>query len=226
MDFLEAIDKRHTVRNYLDKDIEEDKLKLLQEYIDAQNYESGLKFQLISNDREVFCGLEVHYGTFEGVHSYIALIGKTSNPKLEELTGYYGQKCLLKAQTLGLNSCWIALTFNKRSVLDRCKILKGEKLVAIISIGYGKTQGFAHNSKSLIELSSITADSPEWFKKGVEIASKAPTARNQQQFYIERVGERGVRIKNLGGEYSKIDYGIVKLHFELGAGADNFHYVD
>ena len=226
MDFIEAIDKRHTVRNYLDKDIEEDKLASLQEYIDEQNEESGLKMQLVSNDREAFSGLSVHYGTFEGVHSYIALIGKTSFENLEQLAGYYGEKCLLKAQTLGLNSCWIALTFNKRSVIDRCKILKGEKLVAIISIGYGKTQGFAHNGKSMSELSNISVDSPQWFKKGVECASKAPTARNQQRFYLELVDDSKVRLKNLGGEYSKIDFGIIKLHFELGAGQDNFQWID
>lgn len=76
------------------------------------------------------------------------------------------------------------------------------------------------------ELSNISVDSPQWFKKGVECASKAPTARNQQSFYLELVDDSKVRLKNLGGEYSKIDFGIIKLHFELGAGQDNFQWID
>ena len=224
MDIKEAIKVRHSVRNYQDKDIEQEKLDILQQFIDEQNDESGLKIQLISNDREAFTGLNVHYGTFDGVHSYIALIGKTSFADLEERAGYYGEKCLLEAQELGLNSCWIALTFNKRSVMDRCKILKGEKLVCIISIGYGKTQGYAHTGKTSVDVSNVHIDSPKWFKDGVESALLAPTARNMQRFFIELKDDNTVKLTNLGGEYSKIDIGIIKLHFEIGAGKENFKW--
>lgn len=226
MDDKEAKELRHSVRNYIDRDIEEDKIEALQKFIDVQNEESGLKIQLVSNDREAFVGLNVHYGTFDNVHSYIALIGKTSCVDLEERAGYYGQKCVLEAQKLGLNSCWIALTFNKRSVIDSCKILKGEKLVCIVAIGYGKTSGVMHNSKTVQEVSNIGDNSPEWFKEGVKYALKAPTARNMQRFYLEQTGDNTVRLTNLGGEYSKIDIGIVKLHFEIGAGKENFNWDD
>ena len=39
------------------------------------------------------------------------------------------------------------------------------------------------------------------------------------------MGEDKVKLTNLGGEYSKIDIGIVKYHFEVGAGK-NFTWVD
>ncbi len=224
MDLIEVIKSRHSVRHYINKDIEKEKALALKEFIDECNKESGLNFQLVLNDREAFDGSMVHYGSFDGVSSYIALIGKTT-ADLEEKAGYYGEKCLLKAQGLGLNSCWIALTFNKRSVMDRCKILKGEKLVSIISIGYGIDNGKPHSGKSIQVLSNVKDDSPQWFKDGVELASIAPTARNQQRFYLEYKGENQVKITNLGGEYSKIDIGIVKYHFEVGAG-DNFIWID
>lgn len=224
MNIEEAIYARHSVRHYLGKKIETEKIDMLREFITKCNQESGLNFQLISNDREAFDGSMVHYGSFEGVSSYIALIGKTT-ADLEEKAGYYGEKCLLQAQMLGLNSCWIALTFNKRSVMDRCKILKGEKLVSIISIGYGKDNGNLHHGKSLEEISNINTDSPEWFRKGVEFAELAPTARNQQRFYIEYVGDDKVKLINQGGEYAKIDLGIVKYHFEVGAG-HNFTWIE
>ena len=66
-------------------------------------------------------------------------------------------------------------------------------------------------------------------RKGVwnkeHAAMLAPTAINQQRFYIEQVGERGARAKALIGPCSKTDLGIVKYHFELGAGRENFEGV-
>ena len=64
---------------------------------------------------------------------------------------------------------------------------------------------------------------PDWFEKGVEAALLAPTAMNQQKFVFVRKGN-AVSAKAKAGFYSKIDLGIVKYHFELGAGRDNFHW--
>lgn len=72
---------------------------------------------------------------------------------------------------------------------------------------------------------------PSWFKKGVEAALLAPTAVNQQKFSFEYVGmsnnHHQVRAKKgfsmIG--YTKMDLGIAKYHFELGAGTDNFDWV-
>ena len=81
-------------------------------------------------------------------------------------------------------------------------------------------------AKTVQEVSNIGDNSPEWFKEGVKYALKAPTARNMQRFYLEQTGDNTVRLTNLGGEYSKIDIGIVKLHFEIGAGKENFNWDD
>ena len=49
----------------------------------------------------------------------------------------------------------------------------------------------------------------------------APTAVNKQKFWFEQ--QHGiVTAKAKKGFYSKMDLGIAKLHFELGAGAHNF----
>ena len=225
MDILEAINCRHSVRQYQEKNIEKEKIYALEKIIDDCNSQSGLKFQLVINDKKAFKGLKAHYGHFENVNSYIALVGKIEED-LEEKVGYFGEYCLLEAQKMGLNSCWIVLTFNKRNVIKICKVLKGEKLVAIIALGYGTSEGREHISKSMSELSNIASDSPSWFVKGVECASKAPTALNRQSFYIELLENNNVRLKSLGGKYAKIDYGIVKYHFEVGAGKENFNWVD
>jgi len=68
---------------------------------------------------------------------------------------------------------------------------------------------------------------PAWFLSGVEAALLAPTAVNQQKFkFILHDGNK-VSTKtsfSLWG-YTQIDMGIVKYHFEIGAGKDNFEWV-
>ena len=96
-----------------------------------------------------------HYGKFSGVQNYIALIGK-KNADLEEKLGYYGERLALFAQTLGLNTCWVALTFGKGAVKNRCTIAPGEKLVCVLALGKGTTQGIAHKSKPLEEIPSLS----------------------------------------------------------------------
>ena len=142
----------------------------------------------------------------------IALIG---DPGAAELCGYYGEKLVLEAQMMGLNTCWIGLSYKK--VPGRYVIAPGEKLHLIISIGYGATQGVPSKSKPVEKVSKCNGDMPEWFRHGVEAALLAPTAVNQQKFRFELVGDR-VRATTGWGFYSHVDLGIAKLHFELGSG--------
>lgn len=122
------------------------------------------------------------------------------------------EKNVLKCQELGLNTCWVAMTHGKSKV----EIRRGQKLLIIISLGYGETQGVPHKSKSIAELGQVDQKT-EWFEKGMEAVSLAPTAVNQQKFYFE-LKNGIVTAKSLGGFYSKIDLGIVKYHFEAVTG--------
>ena len=122
------------------------------------------------------------------------------------------EKNVLKCQELGLNTCWVAMTHGK----SKAEIRRGQKLLIIISLGYGETQGVPHKSKSIAELGQADQKN-EWFEKGMEAVSLAPTAVNQQKFYFE-LKNGIVTAKSLGGFYSKIDLGIVKYHFEAVTG--------
>lgn len=213
MDLLEAIKTRHSVRQYLDKPIEKDKRNVLLKDVEEINKESGLNIQILFDEPECFDSAMAHYGKFSGVNNYIALVGKKSK-NLDERCGYYGERLALLAQTLGLNTCWVALTHGKSAA----KINKGEKQVCLISLGYGKIRGFAHKSKSFEQLTKTNGETPEWFKNGMEAVMLAPTAMNQQKFIFELNGEN-VTAKVAGfGFYSKVDLGIVKYHFEIGSG--------
>lgn len=214
MEIIEAIKERHSVRQYTDKQIEANVIAALQAEIEACNREGGLHIQLVTDEPKAFDSFMAHYGNFNGVTNYIALIGKKSD-KLDELCGYYGERLVLKAQQLGLNSCWVAMTYKK--IPNAFQIEKGEKLTVVISLGYGKTQGVAHKSKTPEQVSNLNVDSPEWFKKGIESALLAPTAMNQQKFTFTYADGK-VTAKAGMGFYSKIDLGIVKYHFEVASG--------
>lgn len=220
MEWNEAMKQRHSVRQYTDRPIEEETLKALQSEIEACNRESGLHMQLITNEPQAFDSFMAHYGKFSGVKNYIALIGPKSDA-LEEKCGYYGERLVLRAQQLGLNSCWVAMTYKK--VPGVFQVKSGEKLAMVIALGYGCNQGTAHTSKRPEQVSELRADSPDWFRAGVEAALLAPTAMNQQKFMLKC--DNGVVSARAGlGFYAKVDLGIVKYHFELGAGKENFRW--
>ncbi len=218
MDIFEAIKLRRSVRRYKDIPIEEDIVNLLKKEIDECNKESGLNIQLIINEPKAFSGKMANYGHFKGVKNYIALVGKNSS-EFTEKCGYYGQRIVLKAQQLGLNTCWVALTYSKQP--ENINFNKGEKLHIVISVGYGEYQGNTRKSKSVKEISNVSETSPEWFKRGVEAAILAPTAVNQQKFYLKLNSDNTVTAKAKVGFYTKTDLGIVKYNFEAAAGKEN-----
>lgn len=220
MNLLEAMHARHSVRQYLDKPLAPDAVDALNDEIAVCNKEGGLHIQLIVNEPKAFDGTMAHYGKFSGVTNYIALVRKKT-PDIHEKCGYYGERIVLKAQQLGLNTCWVAMTYSK--IPEVFQIKNGEKLTVVIAVGYGKTQGIAHKSKAPGQVSNVDGSSPEWFKKGVEAALLAPTAMNQQKFYLKNENGR-ITAQAKMGFYSKMDLGIVKYHFELAAGKTNFEW--
>ena len=216
MDLLEAIECRHSVRHFEDRKIEEEKIKILNDLIDECNKEGHLNIQLILEEPKAFEHSLFHYGLFTNVKNYIALVGKKDS-ELEEKCGYYGEKLVLKAQTLGLNTCWVGLTYHKNK--SAMVINQGEKLCIIIALGYGITQGKERKSKKIYDVVDEIHNKPEWFINGVTAALKAPTAVNQQKFRFLLKGKT-VTVETKKGPYSQIDKGIVKYHFEIGAGSE------
>lgn len=218
MTLMEAMQARHSVRQYREEALRKGDAALLREEIEACNAESGLHIQLVCGEPKAFSGLLARYGKFSGVTNYIALVGK-KGPDLSETCGYFGERIVLRAQQIGLNTCWVAMTYSK--VPSAFSAGEGEKLCAVIAVGYGKTQGSGHRVKSVREVTEGEPPFPEWFVSGVEAALLAPTAMNQQKFRFALQGNR-VSATAGSGFYTKLDLGIVKYHFAMGAGADAF----
>lgn len=219
MTILDAIKARHSVRQYTLRTLDDVTVAQLQHEIDLCNEEKDLHIQLITDEPEAFDSAMAHYGKFTGVRSYIALVGKRRKDLQEDL-GWCGERIALKAQMLGLNTCWVALTFSrKKAPID---LRPDEKLVCVIALGYGATAGSAHKSKPLESLCHAYEPMPPWFRKGMEAALLAPTAMNQQKFRFTLTEPNLVKAQSTGGFYSGLDLGIVKYHFEVGAGKENF----
>ena len=228
MTIQEAIEARHSVRAYKDLPLSEEIVKLLEDELVKLNNEGQLHIQLICNEPKAFQGTMAKYGKFRNANNYLVMAGKKAED-LDERIGYYGEHLVLLAQTLGLNTCWVGLSYSK--VPGTYVLEEGEKIACYIAIGYGETQGVGHKIKTVEQVSNASDITPSWFKKGVEAALLAPTAVNQQKFSFEYVGmdiNRHQVRANKGFSmmgYTKMDLGIAKYHFELGAGTDNFDWV-
>ena len=216
MNIKEAISTRHSVRQYLPKPISQEHRDQLNELVESCRKESGLNFQIIYDEPMCFNSFLAHYGKFTNVKNYIAVVGKKSLENMEELGGYYGEKIVLAAQQMGLNTCWVGGTYGKRK--QKAEIGPDEKLICVIAIGYGANEGNKHRSKPVEKLCDIKgSDMPQWFRNGLIAAMMAPTALNQQKFFVTLDGDEPV-ITTKGGMMTKIDLGIVKYNFEAASG--------
>ena len=226
---MAAIKARHSVRKYTAKDIPSDVVSALQKEIEECNKAGELNVQLVLNEPKAFAGL-MSYGKFSGVENYLVMVGK-KNDSLDERIGYYGERLVLLAQSLGLNSCWVGLTY--RRVRDAFHVESGEKLVCVVALGYGAGSGSSHKIKSIQQVSNADDSTPSWFAEGVKAALLAPTAVNQQKFSFQYAGtgsDGKPKVKAKKGfsmvGYAQVDLGIAKQHFEIGAGKENFDWCE
>lgn len=79
--------------------------------------------------------------------------------------------------------------------------------------------------KAFHEVAQADGEIPKWYRDGVEAALLAPTAMNQQKFFFSLKGNQ-VSVKAGMGFYTKVDLGIVKYHFEQGAGKCGWRWAE
>lgn len=216
MTIEEAILARHSVRQYKETSLTEEQVATLTAAMDEVNKTKDLHLQLILNEPKAFSGFLARFIKFSGAVNYIALVGRKSD-NLKEKLGYEGERLVLMAQQMGLNTCWVAGSFSKNKAVQ---VGKDEKFVAVIAIGYGENQGKPHVSKPVEEVAALAYTS-DWFQKGVECAMLAPSAMNKQNFKFAQMADGKVMATEGHGTYAGLDLGIAKLHFEIGSGKDS-----
>lgn len=218
MTMKEAMDQRHMVRKYTDCPIPESLTVQLRERIQTYNAAQGLSIRLMTGDSRAFSPI-IKLLLAKGVQNYFIMCGEDS-PELEEACGYWGAELMLFAQTLGLNTWWVGGTFDRKTT---SALTGGKKVVGVIAVGYGRTQGVPHKSKSPGDVSLYQGEEPKWFQDGVAAALLAPTALNKQAFFLRGEADR-VSLSCDNGIFTGVDTGLVKYHFELGAGKEHFRW--
>lgn len=152
------IEKRHTVRKYLDKPLDMDLIGLLNDCIEQINKLYDLTFKLVTNNSDGLSSL-ARLMSNNSVQNYIILAGKDSSD-LDEKIGYCGADLILYAQSLGLNTWWCGGMFNGKNALKHLDD-KTVRVNGVIAIGYGKTQGIPHKSKRPDQISHYQGKAPD-----------------------------------------------------------------
>lgn len=212
MDYLKLMKERHSVRKYLPKAIEPEKAAELNAYIAELNEKYDMSIRLVEGEN-VFDHLILGYGMIKGCNNYLYVSGKDDSA-LDERAGYVGEHIVLKAQDMGLNTCWVGGFFKKKRV--EYTHPEGHRFVLVIAIGYGENQGSKAKTKTFDEV-SLSKDVPDWYRKGIAAVLLAPSAVNQKKWKFELIGEDKVHVTTAKGPFAITDVGIAKCHFELGA---------
>lgn len=218
MQEIEALYERHSVKHYRDEPLREDDRRALLDEIAAINEVSGLHIQLMEDEPAVF----KHYisratGLISARH-YFALVGP-KNPQLGRQVGYWGQRLVLFAQSLGLRTNWTG--GSRRLSASTAQVDKGEKLVIVIAVGYGEDNGKERQTRPLEELCTVLDgldNAPEWFISGMKAAQAAPTGFNRQKFRITLHDDGTCEAKDTALiKLTDVDLGTVMYNFEVGA---------
>ena len=231
MTLQEAAAKRTSRRKYLEKPLDAQSVRILNEKIAAINRDEGLHIQLVLDGAKPFAGFRRSYGLLTGVQSFLALAGNPASPHWRERLGYFGELLVLEAQRLGISSCWVGGSYRKEDAV--CDLREGESLTCVIALGYCPEKpsprerflcGVIHRkSKSAQDMSRAEADAPQWFHSGVQAVCCAPSANNSQPVLFRyRAGTATADVPSGGHD---IDLGIAKLHFLLGAEGTQGHWV-
>lgn len=208
-----TIPVRHSVRRYLETPIPDNIRECLEDEIADINARCGFSFRAVYDEPTSFKNIFA-YGKFSNAVNYI-IVSAPSGHNETLLCGYEGERLVLGLQALGLNSCWVGLSYSKKT--SDFDVPSGHKIRCVICFGYGVTQGIERKSKSLAQLGGVIAASPRWYADAIKAVSLAPTAINQQKFRFTLRADgtvEAVPTFSLVG-YTTIDLGIAIRHFNL-----------
>lgn len=214
---LDVVEARRSVRRYEPRPIEADKIGRLRELTAGANAEAaGLALQLVTDEPDAFGrSFLARYGHFKNVRNYIAVVAPDSDEG-GIAAGRHGEKIVLEAKAMGLDNCWVGLTFKRGKV--PVDIVPGMKLHAVIALGYGAETPRAHKSKKPADVSEGYGGGNVAFDRGVDCALLAPTALNRQNFRFVLGSDGTVTATAKRRAYAALDLGIAVFHFELASG--------
>jgi nitroreductase len=183
---------------------------------------------------KVFKGIIGAYGKIRGAPCFIAFVGDTRDPHVNEKVGYTGEGIVLEATALGLGTCWVGKSFDQEIASSFAAIKKHERVLAITPVGYPTEEasfeerlltgfGQTHKRKPLAALVSGMPQTkwPEWIRMSLLAARVAPSAANRQPWrFLVESDSITVSVDDLHDSYGiskRLDCGIAMLHIEIAA---------
>ena len=238
----EAVKKRYSVRNYLNQEVEAEKIKDIKEFIDTLENPFGNQVNFHFFDRED-SGENLKLGTYgviKGAKNYIGSSVKLEPMGLEAL-GYEFETVVLYLAHLGLGTCWLGGTFNRKGFAKAMKLNEGELLPIITPYGY------AANKKHIKEVAMrklikadhrmqwnnmffqqdfdtpLTKEEAGEFAFPLEMVRLGPSASNKQPWRILFLDGVWHFYENKEPGYSnvfpydiqRVDLGIAAAHFDF-----------
>jgi hypothetical protein len=176
----------------------------------------------------VFKGLIGSYGgAISGAPAFVAFVG--SKDWHVDL-GFIGEAVILEATAAGVDTCWIAGSFDAAAAAAYVRLADEEKVCAVAPLGYGTGKVPAAERllqavvkpRARMDLECIAAGAgswPAWAKEAAEAVRLAPSGQNRQPWRLRIEGDSLVLASVTAGAYwtARIDCGIAALHAELGA---------
>ena len=144
MTLLEAVSVRRSQRTYLPRPLERDQLDRLGKALAECNRRAGLNLRLICDRSEPFSSFSKGAVSIKGVRDYLLFAGPSGDPDLEEKCGYYGEEIILTAEAMGLSTCWVGGTYDRKRCLPLLE--QGEELVCVAAIGAAANGAARKNS--------------------------------------------------------------------------------
>lgn len=137
----QAVRKRTSVRNYADQTIEAEKIQAIASFIDSLDNPFGKKvhFHFLDPSELKDQPNLGTYGVIKGASRYIGASIQDEPMALEAL-GYEFETVILYLAHLGLGSCWLGGTFNRKGFAAAMDIGEHTLFPAITPYGYGASR--------------------------------------------------------------------------------------
>ena len=215
IDAMDIIRRRQSIRTFDSIPLSEEKIKLLNEYIDllgSSPFDGKTRFEIFSLenlDRSVKRRLGT-YGFVKGANTFLIGITKDKRPYDLENFGYLFEKIILYATQIKVGTVWLGGTFKRSAFASQVRISSDEKIPAITPIGNplnkqslrSKIIRYAAGAKHRKPFSSIffsgdfshplTKSPLSGFNDILEMVRLSPSASNRQPWRVVKEQDNNV----------------------------------
>lgn len=235
MNIIQAIQKRRSVRSYIEEPLSEGHIAQIKQFINQLQapFDIKARIELVSvnlNGKPVKLGT---YGYIKGACEYLVLVYEEA-PFAETAAAYMFEQAILFCTGLDLGTCWLGGSFSRSDFKKQIKLKPNEKLRIVSPVGYASDkQRFLEkyivranrnhvSRKPFGELffdknfnNPLTETGAGFFLKPLEMVRLAPSANNTQEWRVLLEDKALHFYKKPYLTFDSIDLGIALCHFEL-----------